>query len=223
MAHLGVAFDLDDTLIESFPTYVALHQRVAADLGWPVPSERDLVAYDGGWRPTLRRLFPGRPIERFVARYDALADRHPYPAIAGALAVIDRLERLGVPMWIVTSRSRRRLGLRMAQAGLAPSRFAGIFCREDLPAPKPSPRCFEPVAAHPAAAGRRLVYVGDRWDDRAAARGAGVPFVGVATGPEARTDLGPPPGALSLASVADLLPYLDDVDALDAALAGGAT
>ena len=223
MARLGIVFDLDDTLIESFPTYVALHQQVARDLGWPVPSRRDLVSYAGGWRATLARLFPGRPGEAFVARYDALADRHPYPAIPGALEVVEGLRRLGIPLWVVTSRTRRRLAQRMGEAGLCAGAFAGIYCREDQPEPKPSGRCLDPVRAHPAAEGRTLVYVGDRREDLRAARAAGLPFVSVATGPEASAGEGPPPGDLVLGSVAELSAYLDDAGALLAALGASGT
>ncbi|RMG96538.1 MAG: HAD family hydrolase [Deltaproteobacteria bacterium] len=223
MARLGLIFDLDDTLLESFSTYVALHQRVAGELGWPVPSRDDLVDYHGGWRATLGRLFPGRPIDAFVERYDTLADRHPYPAIEGAGRVLARAARMSIPCWIVTSRSRRRLALRMSQAGLSRHPFAGILCREDQPEPKPSGRCFEPIRADPRAAGRRLVYVGDRHEDGRAARAAGLPFVSVATGPETLRDGTQPPGDLELATVADLEPYVSDPGELVAAVGASGT
>ena len=82
-------------------------------------------------------------------------------------------------------RSRSRLDQRMREAELARELFDGIFADEDQPFSKPDPRCFEPVWA--ALGGKRpeqAIYVGDRHDDLLAARGAGLTFVGVRTGPE---------------------------------------
>lgn len=178
-------FDLDDTLIESFPGYVQLHQRVAHEMGWPVPSLDDLVEYGHGWTHTLRRLWPDRDVTEFQRRYDRVADDVVYGAFPGVLDALSELHAAGHSMWIVSKRSRRRIHSRVRAAGIAAEMFEGIFAHEDQPAPKPDPRCFEPVWS---ALGERrhAVYVGDRSEDRAAARAAGLRFVAVRTGPEAR-------------------------------------
>lgn len=178
-------FDLDDTLIESFPEYVRLHQRIAAELDWRIPSAAELVHYGPTWEDTLARLWPGAVLDPFLARYEALADEFRYPAIAGVGGALEQLRARGHSLWIVTKRSRRRLAQRMEQAGLAPSLFTGIFAYEDQPAAKPDPRCFEPVwQALGGSRPDRAVYVGDRADDHIAACAAGLCFVGVRTGPE---------------------------------------
>jgi phosphoglycolate phosphatase len=178
-------FDLDDTLIESFPEYVRLHQRIATELDWRVPSAAELVHYGPTWEDTLARLWPAAELDEFMARYEALADDHCYPAIVGVCDTLEQLRVRGHSLWIVTKRSRSRLAQRMNQAGLPPSLFTGIFAYEDQPASKPDPRCFEPVWR---ALGRpspdRAVYVGDRADDQLAASAAGLCFIGVRTGPE---------------------------------------
>ncbi len=189
-----VLFDLDDTLIESFPTYVRLHQAVARELGWPVPSRAALSAYGTSWRASLARLWPGRDLEPFCARYDELADHHPYPAIPGVHAMLATLRARGHSLWIVTNRGEKRLSQRMAEADLDKAWFAGVFPRERQPAGKPSPRCFEPVWRALGGKPSRAIYVGDRADDARAAAAAGLAFVAVATGPEAA--LGTFPGAL---------------------------
>lgn len=185
MRYPVLIFDLDDTLIESFPEYVRLHQRLAAELGWRVPSAAELVHYGPTWEATLTRLWPGHGLDAFMARYEAVADDHRYPAIAGVPTALSQLARLGHSMWIVTKRSRRRLAQRMDQAGIRPELFDGIFALEDQPAAKPDPRCFEPVWRELGAeAPDRALYVGDREDDQVAAHAAGMGFVGVRTGPE---------------------------------------
>lgn len=185
MVYPVLIFDLDDTLIESFPEYVRMHQRIAADLGWRHPSMAELVHYGPTWEATLARLWPDRELAPFLDRYEAVADEHSYPSIAGVPTVMSGLRERGHSLWIVTKRSRKRLSQRMRQAGLAEDLFDGIFAYEDQPVSKPDPRCFEPVwDALGGRASARAIYVGDREDDWLAARGAGVQFVGVRTGPE---------------------------------------
>jgi len=185
MRYPVLIFDLDDTLIESFPGYVGLHQRIAEDLRWPVPSAAALVHYGPTWEATLARLWPERDLSPFMTRYEEIADDHAYPAIAGVPDALRQLRSRGHSLWIVTKRSRRRLAQRMGQAGLDAALFEGIFAYEDQPAAKPDPRCFDPVWSRlggPRA--DEAVYIGDREDDHVAARAGGLEFVGVRTGPE---------------------------------------
>jgi phosphoglycolate phosphatase len=215
MSRRVLIFDLDDTLVQSFPSYAALHQRVAADLGWPVPTVDELVPYGHDWLDTLGRLFPGRTFDAFMARYDELAHEHPYDAVPGAVDTLSRLRALGHALYIVTKRDTTRLSARLAEAGIARSLFDGIFPREAQPVTKPDPRCFEPVWAalgvpHGAAVSPTPIYVGDRDEDRRAATSAGIRFLAVLTGPEATqgfpADHDP---AHVLASVADLPAWLE--------------
>lgn len=193
MRYPVLIFDLDDTLIESFPAYVRMHQRIADELGWPIPSASELVHYGPTWQDTLARLWPNTALDPFLARYEQIADEHPFSVIAGVPEALELLRERGHSLWIVTKRSRSRLVQRMDQAGLARGLFAGIFAVEDQPIAKPHPRCFEPVwqalgvDATGGALRERAIYVGDREDDHIAAREAGLGFVGVRTGPEHHT------------------------------------
>jgi len=177
-------FDLDDTLIESFPTYARLHQRVAAELGLPIPSPGALVAYAATWEETLAALWPGTDLAAFIQRYDELANDHPYPAISGSQATLASLRGSGHSLWIVTKRSRRRLYDRLAQAGLSADLFDGIYPAEAQPRIKPHPECFAPVWQALGKKDDNAVYVGDRHEDRRAAEAAGIRFFAVLTGPE---------------------------------------
>lgn len=209
MRYPVLIFDLDDTLIESFPAYADMHRRIAADLGWRVPSVDELILYGPTWEDTLARLWPGVGLDPFMDRYEQVADEHPYPAIAGVTEALTQLRGRGHSLWIVTKRSRRRLVQRMNQASLALELFDGIFAHEDQPASKPDPRCFEPVWQQLGGpAHERAVYVGDREDDMLAARGAGVQFIGVRTGPELRGFLDALPPEHVLDSAAELPAWL---------------
>jgi phosphoglycolate phosphatase len=203
-------FDLDDTLIESFPTYARLHQQVATELGWSVPTREALITYASTWEETLDGLWPGADLAPFVSRYDEVALHHPYPAFPGACAALARLRGAGHTMWIVTKRSRRRLAARLAEAGIAESLFHGIFAAEEQPALKPDPMCFFPVWSALGGPTAEAIYIGDRHEDRRAAEGAGIGFRAVLTGPEVARGF---PGDLApssvLASVAELPEHLD--------------
>jgi phosphoglycolate phosphatase len=202
-------FDLDDTLIQSFPTYVRLHQRVAGELGLPVPTAAELVPYGPSWEETLAGLWPGLHLGEFIDRYDELACDHPYPAIPGAGAALATLRGAGHSLWIVTKRSRRRLHDRLAQAGLSAALFDGIFAAEEQPAIKPDPRCFVPVWKALGGQPATSLYVGDREEDRRAAGAAGVRFVAVLTGPEVTLGFpGDHPASDVLPTVADLPTWL---------------
>lgn len=185
MRYSVLIFDLDDTLIESFPEYTRIHQRIARELGWPVPSHEALIHYGETWEATLAALWPDRSLAPFLDRFEQVAHEHPYRALPGVVATLASLRERGHSLWIVTKRSRARLEQRMREAELARELFDGIFAHEDQPVGKPDPRCFEPVWG--ALGGPRLesaIYVGDRHDDRVAAHAAGLTFVGVRTGPE---------------------------------------
>jgi phosphoglycolate phosphatase len=202
-------FDLDDTLIQSFPTYVRLHQRVAGELGLPVPTADELVPYGPSWELTLAGLWPGLDLGAFIRRYDELACDHPYPAVPGAAAALATLRGAGHSLWIVTKRSQRRLHDRLAQAGLSAALFEGIFPAEAQPALKPDPRCFVPVWEALGGQPEAALYVGDREEDRRAAEAAGVRFVAVLTGPEVKLGFpGDHPATAILPTVADLPTWL---------------
>ncbi|MCH9686377.1 MAG: HAD family hydrolase [Deltaproteobacteria bacterium] len=184
MSARDLIFDLDDTLIESFPAYVRMHQNIASELGWRVPTRLELIEYGPTWRATLARMWPDNDIDAFVACYGVRADDHPYGAVPGAQRALQSLAADGHRLWIVTKRDRMRLDQRLHEAQLPPSLFHGIFTNDDVPEPKPSPRCFEPITTALGHAPHRPIYVGDRDDDRVAAQAAGIEFVAVCTGPE---------------------------------------
>lgn len=209
MRYPVLIFDLDDTLIESFPEYARIHQRVAGELGWPVPSREALIHYGETWESTLAALWPEHPLDEFFARFEQIVHEHPYRALPDVVPTLASLRERGHSLWIVTKRSRARLDQRLREAAIERALFDGIFAHEDQPVGKPDPRCFEPVWR---ALGRprpeHAIYVGDRHDDRVAAQGAGLTFVGVQTGPEPH-GFADHPREHVLASVAELPAWLE--------------
>ncbi len=221
MTPLTLIFDLDDTLIASFPGYVKLHQQVATDLGWRVPPEDELVHYGPTWEATVARMWPKTDLAPFYARFDQILESVVYPPIEGAVATLQRLRELGHRQFIVTKRSSRRLAHRLKVAGIQTEWFDGIYPSDHGPAAKPDPRCFEPVwqsiAWHPerAAPGEpaRAIYIGDRHEDQLVAERAGIPFVAVRSGPESQHGFPAPGAAHILDSVGQLVDLLKHPDA----------
>lgn len=181
-----VIFDLDDTLIHSFDPYVEMHQKIARELDLRVPTAQELIEYGPTWEATLQRLWPGRDLAPFYAKYEELADSFEYRQTPGAGEALAQLRGEGRRLFVVTRRTRMRLEMRLAQARLSLSDFDGLFTAEDQPAQKPDPRCFEPVWNVLGRTEPRAIYVGDRDEDRQAAAAAGLTFLAVRTGPEAR-------------------------------------
>jgi phosphoglycolate phosphatase len=208
-AHL--IFDLDDTLIDSFPQYAAMHQQIAGDLGMRVPSIAELADYRTTWEETLATYWPGVALEPFMRRYEQVADDFVYPAVEGVVPTLRELAERGHRLWIVTKRSRRRLAARMGAAGIPSELFEGIFPLEDQPAAKPDPRCFEPVRREIGSTElERSAYVGDRREDMLAAHAAGLTFVAVKTGPERGLGFTPElPESHVLDSAASIPSWLD--------------
>lgn len=185
MRYPVLIFDLDDTLIESFPEYARMHQRVARELGWPVPTREALIHYGETWEATLALLWPDRSLTPFFDHFERVVHEHPYRALPDVIPTLASLRQRGHSLWIVTKRSRARLDQRMREASLAAELFDGIFAHEDQPVGKPDPRCFEPVwNALGGPRHEQAIYVGDRHDDLLAAHAAGLTFVGVRSGPE---------------------------------------
>lgn len=221
MHPLTLIFDLDDTLISSFPGYVKLHQQVARDLAWRIPPEDELVHYGPTWEATVARMWPEHDLSLFYARFEEILESVIYPPIDGAIFVLERLRAAGHRQFIVTKRSSRRLEHRLREAGLKQEWFDGIYPSDHGPAPKPDPRCFEPVwqsiAWHPEQASPheppRAIYIGDRSEDQLVAERARIPFVAVLSGPESRRGFPAPGASHVLSSVSELPELLSRPDA----------
>lgn len=177
----AVLLDLDRTLVDvqSSTDYDSAWRDVVALLG----DEADDLGPDTGWTAATRacmavlgRLPAGdqwHAVSRAVAAHEraAVAASRPMPGVAEFLAALD-----GRPVAVVTLLPQDVAGEVLACHGLAVGTIVG---RDPHVRPKPSGdgllRALELLASTPA--GARMV--GDSAWDAAAARSAGVGFVGV--------------------------------------------
>ena len=183
---LGVAFDLDGTLVDSRLDIAAACNHALASAGRATLAPEVIASFVGdGVTHLVARAFrleldaPELPdlTARLVAYYAA----HPVDHtrwMPGAIEALDALAHL--PLAIVTNKARA-VTLRVLEALGASGRFAFVFAGGDGPL-KPSP---EPVLAIARALSvdvRALWVVGDAEQDVLSARAAGAFAVAVRGG-----------------------------------------
>jgi phosphoglycolate phosphatase len=172
MPALTVGFDLDMTLVDSRPGIAAAYRALTAETGVPVDAELAVSRLGPPLRTEIAHWFPPEQVESAVLVY-----RELYPAYAitptlllpGARDAIDAIRARGGRVLVVTSKIGRLARLHLDHLGLAVDELAGdLFAEQKATA----------LREHDA-----RLYVGDHVADMTAARIAGVPGVGVATGP----------------------------------------
>ncbi|MFG1953145.1 HAD family hydrolase [Micromonospora sp. NPDC048830] len=172
MPPLTVGFDLDMTLVDSRPGIAAAFRALTARTGVPVDADAAVSRLGPPLRVEIARWFPPEQVESAVEAY-----RELYPAYAitpslpmpGAAAAIEAVHAHGGRVVVVTAKAGRLARLHLDHLGLAVDELAGdLFAEEKATALR---------------AWNATLYVGDHVADMTAAGAAGVPGVGVATGP----------------------------------------
>ncbi|WP_431935993.1 HAD family hydrolase [Micromonospora sp. RP3T] len=172
MPPLMVGFDLDMTLVDSRPGIAAAYRALTERTGVPVDADLVVSRLGPPLRTELAHWFPPERIEEAVTLY-----RELYPAYAitptvpmpGAEAAVRAVHERGGRVMVVTSKIGRLAKLHLDHLDLAIDELAGdLFAEQKATA----------LREHGA-----TLYVGDHVADMAAARAAGIPGVGVATGP----------------------------------------
>ena len=167
-----VGFDLDMTLVDSRPGIAACYRALTALTGVPVDAELAVSRLGPPLRTEIAHWFPPERVEETVTVF-----RELYPAYAitptvplpGAREAVDAVHALGGRVMVVTSKLGRLARLHLDHLGLAVDELVGdLFAEEKATA----------LREHGAG-----LYVGDHVADMVAAQAAGIPGLGVATGP----------------------------------------
>jgi phosphoglycolate phosphatase len=194
-----VGFDLDMTLIDSRPGIAAAYRALVAATGVYVDADAAVGRLGPPLEQELRRWFPAEQVPEAVSRYRALYRDHaiePCVAMPGAAEAVAAVHERGGRVLVVTAKRGDLARLHIAHLGLPVDEVTGLAWQEG------KARALREAGA--------VGYVGDHTADMAAARAAGVPGVGVATGPCTPADL--------LAAGASLV--LDDLTGFPTWLAG---
>lgn len=189
----AVLFDLDGTLVDSAPDLTTGVNRMLADLHRAPISEDAVREWIGnGARRLVARALTGQrdvaeepaempeAMESFFRHYmDCLVDRsQAYPGVVEGLT---RLQKMGMPLGIVTNKPTA-FTLPLLQ-GLGLEGFFSVFVSGDtLAVKKPDPAPLVHGAEQLGVAVTRCLYVGDSAADRDAAHAAGALLIRVPYG-----------------------------------------
>jgi phosphoglycolate phosphatase len=185
MRYRTLLFDLDGTLIDHFKAIHRSHAHTLRRLGRPEPTMIEVRAAVGaGIEVALARLAGVERVQEALPIYQAYWDAtllDDVELMPGAKELLERARRAGLTSAVLTNKhgpSSRRV---CAHLGLTPE-LAGVFGAGDTPWLKPDPQFTRHVLAELKATSADTCLVGDSPYDLAAARNAGLDFIGVATG-----------------------------------------
>lgn len=176
-------FDLDGTLLDSAPDFLAVINRMRADRGHG-PMAMDVLrpVVSKGARAMAAVAFPDVEaaqreawIPEFLDIYQQELGRHGRP-FDGIEAMLEALEAGGSRWGIVTNKPEYLAKLLMPLLGWE-SRCAVLIGGDTLPVRKPDPEPLLHAAAKLGLDARDCAYVGDDERDIIAARAAGMPSV----------------------------------------------
>ena len=179
----AVLFDLDGTLVDSAPDFIAVINRMRADRGREAMSLADLrPVVSKGSRAMLAAGFPDVAasereawVQEFLDRYEAELGVHGKP-FDGVERMLAALEAHATPWGIVTNKPEYLARKLMPLLGWE-SRCAVLIGGDTLAVRKPDPLPLLHAAESIGIVASDCVYVGDDERDILAARAAGMPSV----------------------------------------------
>jgi HAD superfamily hydrolase (TIGR01509 family) len=185
MAIRAVVFDLDGLMFDTEALFFRVTSQVLESRGKRFTPEimRSLIgrraAEVAGWLQTMAgideppEIILGEVRERFAAEVDTAV--HPTP---GLFALLDHLQRRGLPPAVATSSGRAYADRLLARHGLA-ARFAFVLTSEDVTRGKPDPEIYRLAAGRFAIDAGEMLVLEDSPAGVESARGAGAVAVAV--------------------------------------------
>jgi phosphoglycolate phosphatase len=174
----AVGFDLDMTLVDSREGIAATYRELSARTGVRVDADAAVTRLGPPLRDEIARWYPLERVEEAVLAYRALYPAYaiaPSRALPGAYEALEAARAAGGRVIVVTSKLSSLARLHLDHLRLVADEVVGeLFAAGKA----------EALTRH----GARL-YVGDHVADMVAARAAGVPGVGVTTGPCSQAEL----------------------------------
>lgn len=211
MAYEAVIFDLDDTLLRTYPAKWDQHKETAKRF-YGINLGDDVLRLHWG-KPTnvmVRHLYQdAETVEAMVKNFRSLDPYYLKGIHDDVLNSIEQIHALGLSVHVATNSSEESAVNDLKRLGVPLSYFDSIFGIEKNKVYKPNPEALQPLLGTLAAKGVTdgVVYVGDSLIDYYASTGAGIDFIGVTTGITTKKDF-KGVGATSIISKLTELPPL---------------
>lgn len=180
-----VVFDLDGTLLDSFPLLAqAMHEVLQAHKLHTPPTELMRTQLSGGLAAMFDIAHHSNPQvtksewlqlrAQYLQRYEA---HHltATPLFAGVKQVLQALHAAGMQLAVCTNRDRRTSERLLTQWGLRPW-LCAVASIDDMPQPKPAPDGLLALAQAQGIDLHEVLFVGDSGIDCQTAQAAGVDF-----------------------------------------------
>lgn len=181
----AVLFDCDGVLVDSEPVSFTAWSEALAAYGYVLREEVFTESIGGTEAMVARRFAPDVDVDPVVLELEA---QHAFERIAGqaaafddTLALIDRLEDVGVPMGVATNGLRWRLDALLGAVGLGRLLPSSVTA-DEVENPKPAPDLYLRAASIAGARPERCVVIEDSPTGVAAAKAAGCLVVAVDRG-----------------------------------------
>ena len=174
----AVLFDLDGTLIDTRSLYLEAYRQAVEKYVRDDLSHEDIMAL----RPTSEVAFIRAVVaeedfdacmEDFYRAYRGLHVESFQGVFPGITAVLNRIRERGLPLGLVTGKSRRSWEITRERT-LELGTFDALVFDDDVRAPKPDPHGLELALDVLGVQPEDAVYVGDTRSDMEAARSAGL-------------------------------------------------
>jgi len=177
----AVLLDMDGTLLDSAPDFIAILQGMRGERGLPALPEGNLRAViSGGAAAMLGAAFGIAPegCEWETLRQDFLQRYQHHCAVFtrpfdGILPLLDTLEQRGLPWGVATNKPLCYAAPIMRRLGLE-QRAAILLCPDHVENPKPAPDMLLLACQQLGLDASRVLYIGDDCRDIEAGRAAGM-------------------------------------------------
>ncbi|HSW56195.1 MAG TPA: HAD family hydrolase [Ignavibacteriaceae bacterium] len=171
-------FDLDGTLLDSFPVHLEIFKTTFAQFGIHLSEEEFLKTYSPNWYETYKafglRKEDWETADSFWLKEAEKITARLFPGVKEILLKLDKYFTLG----LVTSGSKSRVERDMKATSINIF-FKTIVTGDDIQTPKPSPEGLEIALRNLDKQPDEAIYIGDSSADYEMAKAAGVYFIGV--------------------------------------------
>jgi len=188
VARLGVIFDVDGVLVDSYAAHFESWQRLRRELGVTMSEAQFVATFGRKSHEIIVEFWPhlatsDRRVREIDDRKEELfreiiaAD---FPAMDGAVELIDALYAAGLALAVGSSGPPENVGLVLDQLGRR-DKFRAVVTGRDVTRGKPDPQVFELAAERLGLPPAQCLVVEDAPAGVAAAKAAGAKCLGLAS------------------------------------------